>query len=160
MMVSDASETHILGTNLTFPRRSSESYLRATRHSAGTVGARKRQSDMRANDHLRQLRHPVRWKPPSKFKCGTETPLAAAALTSEPLKHGKEVHTNHVCVSLAHAHTSVLKVTSKQHDIRLAGELVSCPVCSWSNENRASTPHPSTGRATQLGRIHIDTTET
>ena len=63
MMVSDTSETRIIGTNLTFPRSSSGSYLRATRHSAGTVEKRKRQSDMRANDHLWQLRHPV--LPPS-----------------------------------------------------------------------------------------------
>ena len=63
MLVSDASETRIIGTNLTFPRSSSGSYLSATRHSAGTVEKRKRQSDMRAIDHLRQLRHPV--PPPS-----------------------------------------------------------------------------------------------
>ena len=48
LIVSDASGTHIMGENLTFPRSSSGSYLRATRFPAGTVGARRRQGDMRA----------------------------------------------------------------------------------------------------------------
>ena len=39
--VSDASGTHIIGANLTVPRSSSGSYLRATSLSAGTVGANK-----------------------------------------------------------------------------------------------------------------------
>ena len=42
LIVSDASGTHIIGANLTFPRSSSGSYLRATRLPAGTVGARRR----------------------------------------------------------------------------------------------------------------------
>ena len=46
IIVSDASRTHIIGTNLTFPRISSGSYFRATWLLAGTVGARKRQRDM------------------------------------------------------------------------------------------------------------------
>ena len=37
LIVSDASGTHIIGANLTFPRSSSGSYLRATRLPAGTV---------------------------------------------------------------------------------------------------------------------------
>ena len=45
LIVSDASGTHIIGANLTFPRSSSGSYLRATRLPAGTVGARRRQGD-------------------------------------------------------------------------------------------------------------------
>ena len=48
-----------MGTNLTLPRSSSGSYLRATRLSAGVVGAKKRQGDIRATNLLRQLRHPV-----------------------------------------------------------------------------------------------------
>ena len=56
LIVSDASAVYIIGTNLTLPRRSSKSYLRATRLPAGTVEARKRQSDVRANNLLRQLR--------------------------------------------------------------------------------------------------------
>ena len=37
LIVSDASGTHIIVTNLTFPRSSSGSYLRATQLPAGTV---------------------------------------------------------------------------------------------------------------------------
>ena len=62
LIVSDASGTHIIRANLTFPRSSSGSYLRATRLPAGTVGARRRQGDMRATNLLRQLGHPI---PPS-----------------------------------------------------------------------------------------------
>ena len=41
LIVSDASGIHIIGTNLTFLRSSSGSYLRATRLPTGTVVARK-----------------------------------------------------------------------------------------------------------------------
>ena len=57
LIVSDAFGTHIIGANLTFPRSSSGSYLRAIRLLAGTAGARRRQGDMRATNLLRQLRH-------------------------------------------------------------------------------------------------------
>ena len=63
LIVSDASGTHIIGENLTFPRSSSGSYLRAIRLPAGTVGARRRQGEMHATNLLRHLRHPV--PPPS-----------------------------------------------------------------------------------------------
>ena len=63
LIVSDASGTHIIGENLTFPRSSSGSYLRATRLPAGTVGARRRQGEMHATNLLRHLRYPV--PPPS-----------------------------------------------------------------------------------------------
>ena len=53
LIVSDASETHIIGANLTFPRSSSGLYLRATRLLAGTVGARRRQGEMHATKLLR-----------------------------------------------------------------------------------------------------------
>ena len=59
LTVSDASGTHIIGANLTLPRSSSGSYLRATRLPAGTVGARRRQVGMRATNLLRQLVHPI-----------------------------------------------------------------------------------------------------
>ena len=59
LIVSDAAGTHIIGANLTFPRSSSGSYLRATRLPAGTVGARRRQGEMHATNLLRHLRHPV-----------------------------------------------------------------------------------------------------
>ena len=63
LTVSDASGTHIIGANLTFPRSSSGSYLRTTRLPAGTVGARRSQGEMHATNLLRHLRHPV--PPPS-----------------------------------------------------------------------------------------------
>ena len=64
LIVSGASGTHIIGANLTFPRSSSGLYLRATRLPAGTVGARRRQGDMRATNILRQLGNPI--PPPSQ----------------------------------------------------------------------------------------------
>ena len=63
LIVSNASGTHKIGENFTFPRSSSGSYLRATRLPAGTVGARRRQGEMHATNFLRHLRHPV--PPPS-----------------------------------------------------------------------------------------------
>ena len=98
-------------------------------------------------------------KTPSRPACRIGTPpLAAAALIPRPLKHGKEVDINHLHVSLAHAHASVLKATAKQHGIRLTGELVSCSACFRAKARRAPTPHHATRRATQpLGLVHIDT---
>ena len=206
LIVSDASGTHIIGANLTFPRSSSGSYLRATRLLAGTVGTRRRQGDMRATNLLRQLGHPIppptQELPPRRNMCATGLqnsnvpglvtvleptpfpplssvlgeiqfvgktpyrsacrigypPLAAAALIPGPLKHGKKVDINHLHVSLAHAHASVLKATAKQHGIRLTGELVSCSACSRAKGHLAPTPHHATRRATQpLGLVHIDT---
>ena len=176
LIVWDASGTHIIGSNLTFPLSSSGSYLRATRLPAETVRARRRQGGMRATNFL-QLRNPIPPPPqevpcrrnmcatglydsnvsgvvtileptpfpplssalreiklvgktPSRPECRIDTPLAATALTSGSLKHGKEVDINHWHVSYAHAHASVLKATAKQHGIRLTGELVSCSACS------------------------------
>ena len=98
-------------------------------------------------------------KTPSRPACRIGTPLAAAALISGPLKHGKEVDIGHLHVSLAHAHASVLKATAKQHGIGLTGELVACSACSRAKGHRAPTPHHATRRATQpLGLVHIDTT--
>ena len=71
----------------------------------------------------------------------TETPPAAAALTLELLKHGKEVDINILNVFLAYAHTSVLKVTAIPHGIRLTGEMVSRSACSRAKMNRAHTPY-------------------
>ena len=68
LIVSDASGIHIIGANLTFPRSSSGSYLRATRLPAGTVGARRKQGDMRATNRLRPF-HPRRRKSPSAETC-------------------------------------------------------------------------------------------
>ena len=55
LIVLGASGTHIIGANLTFPRSSSGSYLRATRLLAGTVGARRRQGEMHTTNILRHL---------------------------------------------------------------------------------------------------------
>ena len=137
-----------------FPRSSNGLYLGATRLPAGTVGARRRQGDMRATNFLRQLRHPIPPPPqeipprrnmcatsfkvsnvpsvvtvleptpfsplssvlreirfvgktPSRPECTIGTSLAATSLTPGPLKHGKKIDTNHLHVSLAHAHASV-----------------------------------------------------
>ena len=58
LIVSDASGTHIIGANLTFPRSNSESYLRATRLPAGTVGARRRQGEMHVTNLLKAIATP------------------------------------------------------------------------------------------------------
>ena len=75
LIVSDASGTHIIGENLTFLRSSSGSYLRATRLTAGTVGARWKQRDMRAANLLRHLRHHIPPPPqeilPRRNMCAT-----------------------------------------------------------------------------------------
>ena len=95
-------------------------------------------------------------KTPSRPECRIDATLAAAALTPGPLKHGEEVDINHLHVSLAQAHASVLKATAKQHEIRLTGQLVLCSACSRSKGHRAPTPHHATRRATQpLGRVHM-----
>ena len=97
-------------------------------------------------------------KTPSSPECRIGTPLAAAALTPGPLKHGKEVDINHLHVSLAHAHASVLKATAKQHGVRLTGEQVLCSAYSRAKGHRAHTPLHATSRAMQpLGLVHIDT---
>ena len=85
--------------------------------------------------------------------------LAAAALNPGMLKHGKVVDINYFHVSFAHAHTSVLQATARQHGgFRLTGELVSCSACSKVKENRASTAHHTTARAKRpVELIHIDT---
>ena len=74
------------------------------------------------------------------------------------MKHGRIVDINHLHVSLAHAHTSVLKATARQHGFRLTGELVSCSACSMAKGNRAPTPHHTTARAKRpMELVHIDT---
>ena len=46
---------------------------------------------------------------------GSDCSLATAALNSGMLKHGKVVGINHLHVSLAHAHASVLQAAAIQH---------------------------------------------
>lgn len=58
-MISDVSVQHIIGTNVTFPRNRSGSYLRSTRVPARTVGAKRKADNIYANNILRHLRHPI-----------------------------------------------------------------------------------------------------
>ena len=51
-------------------------------------------------------------KPPLESDCS----LATAALNPGILKHGKVVDVEHLHISLAHAHASVLQATARQHD--------------------------------------------
>ena len=65
---------------------------------------------------------------------------------------------NHFHVSLAHAHSSVMKSTVQQHDIQLVGELAPCSGCSMVKGICALTPHRTTSRAAApLDMLHIDT---
>ena len=50
LIVLDASGTHIIGKNMTFPHSSSGSYLLATRFPAGTVGVRPTLGGMHATN--------------------------------------------------------------------------------------------------------------
>ena len=60
-------------------------------------------------------------------------------------------------VSLAHAHSSVLKAAAQQHGIQLVGELAPCAGCSIKGI-RASTPHHTTSRAAaSMDMVQIDT---
>ena len=65
---------------------------------------------------------------------------------------------NYFHVPLAHAHSSILKATARQHGIQLVGELAPCSGCSMAKGIRASTPHHTTSRAAApLDMAHIDT---
>ena len=84
--------------------------------------------------------------------------LTAAALNPGMLKHAKVVDINHLHVSPAHAHASVLQATARQHGSRLTRELVSCSACSMAKGNRAPTAHHTTARAKRpMELVHIDT---
>ena len=84
--------------------------------------------------------------------------LTAAALNPGMLKHGKVVDINHLHVSLALAHASVLQATARKHGFRLIGEPVSCLERSMAKGNRAPTAHHTTARAKRaMEPIHIDT---
>ena len=70
----------------------------------------------------------------------------------------KVVDINHFHVSLAHAHSSVLKATTLQHGIQLVGELAPCSGCSMAKGIRAPTPHHTTSQAAApLDMVRIDT---
>ena len=88
--------------------------------------------------------------------------MAAAVLSPGGLflnKNTKRViDINHFHVSLAHAHSSVLKATAQQHGIQLVGELAPCSGCSMAKGIHAPTPHRTTSRAeAPLDLVHIDT---
>ena len=68
------------------------------------------------------------------------------------------VYINHFHVSLAHAHSSVLKATARQHGIQLVGELAPFSGCTMAKGIHASTPHHTTSRAADpLDMVHNDT---
>ena len=92
LIVSDASETHITGANLMFPRINRGSYLRATRLPAGTVGARRRQGEMHATNLLRQLRHPV--PPPSSRNISSHDAKApwTTPVRTSPIKPPRDTY--------------------------------------------------------------------
>ena len=89
--------------------------------------------------------------------------MAAAVLSPGGLFINKNeirvIDINHYHVSLAHAHSSVLKATAQQHGIQLVvGELAPCSGCSMAKGISASTPHRTTSRAeAPLDLVHIDT---
>ena len=87
--------------------------------------------------------------------------MAAAVLSPGGLflkKKNRVVDINHFHVSLAHAHSNVLKATAQQDGIQLVGELAPCSGCSMAKGIRAPTPHRTTSRAeAPLDLVHIDT---
>ena len=205
--ILDAVRAHIVGKNLTFSCEKSISYLRASRRTPGTVGAKARTNQALASqistplsscvppcsqsvpnvpnssrfssasnvsgtdaayDDLLELIPPL--SPLSYQVCvweiefgrkplfESDRSLAAAALNLDMLKHGKVVGINHLHVSLAHAHASVLQATVRQHSFRMTEKLVSCSACSMTKGKRAPTAHHTTARARRsMELVHIDT---
>ena len=60
LIVSDASGAYIIGTNLSFPRNTNGSCLRATRLPAGTTEVKKSQSNVRAKNFQGSCDIPLR----------------------------------------------------------------------------------------------------
>ena len=89
--------------------------------------------------------------------------MAAAVLSPggvfmDKKKKKKLVDINHFHVSLAHAHSSLLKATALQHGIQPVGELALCFECSVAEGIRAPTPHHTTSRAAApMDMVNIDT---
>ena len=84
--------------------------------------------------------------------------MAAAVLSpgGSFLKKKRVLDINHFHVSLAHAHSSVLKATVQQHGIQLVEDLAPCSGCSMAKGIRAPTPHRTTSRAAApLDLVHI-----
>ena len=73
------------------------------------------------------------------------------------MKHVKAVDVNYLHVTLAHAHSSMLQATARQHGFRLTGEPVSCSANSMAKRNQAPTAHHTTARAKRpMELVHID----
>ena len=84
--------------------------------------------------------------------------LSRGGVLMDKKKKKKVVDINHFHVSLAHAHSSVLKATVQKHDIQLVGKLAPCSRCSLAKGIRASTPQHTTARAAApKDMVHIDT---
>ena len=87
--------------------------------------------------------------------------MAAAVLSPGGVfinKNKKVVDINRFHVSLAHAHSSVLKATARQHDIQLVGKLAPCSGRSMAKGIRTPTTHRTTSRAAApLDMVRIDT---
>ena len=108
----------------------------------------------------------VAWEPgrESESMLSGNAGMATAVLSPEGVfldkkKKKKVVDINHFhVVSLAHAHSSVLKATVLQHGIQLVGGLATCSGCSLAKGVRAPTPHHTTSRAaTPMDMMHINT---
>ena len=98
----------------------------------------------------------------SEYVSSENDGMAAAVLSPGGLflsrNNKKVLDINHFHVSLAHAHSSVLKATAQQHGIQLVGELAPWSGCSMAKGIRAPTPHRTTSRAAApLDLVHIDT---
>ena len=106
----------------------------------------------------------VAWKKGEESASGSSGNDGMAAAVLSPgglfLNRNKKrvIDINHFHVSLAHAHSSVLKATAQQHGIQLVGELAPCSGWSMAKGIRAPTPHRTTSRAeAPLDLVHIDT---
>ena len=90
----------------------------------------------------------VAWKKKEKSESVSSGSDGMAAAVLSPgglfLKKKRGLDINHFQVSLAHAHSSVLKATAQQHGIQLVEELAPCSGCSMAKGIRAPTPHRTT----------------
>ena len=66
--------------------------------------------------------------------------FTATALTLGMLKHAKVVDINHLHVSLAHAHASVLQATARQQGFSLTGELFRARRVRWQRGTGRQLP--------------------
>ena len=99
IMASDTSRMHIIDTNLTFPRSSSRSYLRATRLPAGDVGVKKLQRNMRANNLFEQLRHHIPPPPSGREHFFSRSSLLCCTLTGSFIPEQNKIPKTQTTVS-------------------------------------------------------------